>query len=520
MSSKLTYLLVFFLTLFVTGINLFGYPLLQGDEGVYVGQAWWLVHFGQISPYTYWYDHFPFGWLQIGLWQLFTNGPFTFGLAVFSGRVFISLLVSLTNVFVFEITKKLTKRSEIAFLASLLFALSPLCLYFHRQILLDNIATFWLMLAILIFIKNRGFLINYFFSGLFFGLSFLSKEAVIFFLPAFFYGLFIFTKKANRSFSFLLFLTTFFILISLFPMLALVKKEFFPSSWTGSGPHVSLLETIKYQAGRGNQLAFWQKESEFNHSLAQWLNLDRYFLLWATWSLLVLLVKSPSRKHRLIPIFSLSFLLFLLRGGTVLGFYLIPLLPFLSINLALFFDLVLKKISGASPANSLEAESSEAPIEIGAKEDASHIFSSIAVIFLIIFLSFLYQPTLQTYFLKDQTWPLRQAIDYAKQNFPQESVIVTDFTPWVDLRLKRNPEDKDFPNVEWFYKVESDPAIRINKLNNDWHKVDYFILTQEMVFEIDKGGYPFIKEILENSSLIAEFSENNQPGWVKIYKVN
>jgi len=45
------------------GWNMFRYPLYLTDEGIYMEQAWSVIKEGKLSPYTYFYDHAPMGWL-------------------------------------------------------------------------------------------------------------------------------------------------------------------------------------------------------------------------------------------------------------------------------------------------------------------------------------------------------------------------------------------------------------------------------------------------------------------------
>src|SRR5256885_13057153 len=48
--------------------HLFLYPLYITDEGIYMQQAWSVLREGQLSPYTYSYDHAPVGWLVLAGW--------------------------------------------------------------------------------------------------------------------------------------------------------------------------------------------------------------------------------------------------------------------------------------------------------------------------------------------------------------------------------------------------------------------------------------------------------------------
>ena len=44
-----------------TGFNMFQFPHYESDEGTYVSSAWAMFREGQLSYYTYNYDHPPLG---------------------------------------------------------------------------------------------------------------------------------------------------------------------------------------------------------------------------------------------------------------------------------------------------------------------------------------------------------------------------------------------------------------------------------------------------------------------------
>ena len=74
------------------GWNVFRYPLYLTDEGIYMGQAWAVLRDGRLSPYTYFYDHAPMGWLTIAGWVGILPGSFSaFGNAINTGRVLMLL---------------------------------------------------------------------------------------------------------------------------------------------------------------------------------------------------------------------------------------------------------------------------------------------------------------------------------------------------------------------------------------------------------------------------------------------
>ena len=74
------------------GYNLFNYPLYVTDEGIYIQQAWSVLREARLSPYTYFYDHAPAGWLVIAAWVAILPSQFqTFGSAIDTGRALMLL---------------------------------------------------------------------------------------------------------------------------------------------------------------------------------------------------------------------------------------------------------------------------------------------------------------------------------------------------------------------------------------------------------------------------------------------
>lgn len=109
--------------------------------------------------------------------------------------------------------------------------------------------------------------------------------------------------------------------------------------------------------------------------------------------------------------------------------------------------------------------------------------------------------------------------------------MVIDNFAFVDMRILKNKDKKVFPNADWFWKVESDPEIRKEKLKDNWKNIDYILLTHEMVARMKTGELSFLKRAFENSILVKDFPpkdldkrdvENfySETGdWAALYKV-
>src|SRR5262249_37356997 len=158
----------------------FGYPYYEDDEGTYMAQAQVVVTQGKLAPYTYWYDHAPVGWMQIGLWTLLTNGFNTFGFSVNSGRVFMLVLHGVSRLLLLGIAKKTTQSFFPGVLAILIFSLSPLAIANQRRVLLDNVMTVWMLLSLYLVLGEHRRLLHYVASAIAFGIGFLSKESIVY----------------------------------------------------------------------------------------------------------------------------------------------------------------------------------------------------------------------------------------------------------------------------------------------------------------------------------------------------
>src|SRR5256712_12289605 len=91
------------------GYNLFNYPLYVTDEGIYIQQAWSVLREARLSPYTYFYDHAPAGWLVIAGWVAILPSQFqTFGNALDTGRALMLVVHVANTFFLYRVTARLS----------------------------------------------------------------------------------------------------------------------------------------------------------------------------------------------------------------------------------------------------------------------------------------------------------------------------------------------------------------------------------------------------------------------------
>ena len=161
------------------GYNMFHYPLYVTDEGIYIQQAWSVLREARLSPYTYFYDHAPAGWLLSPAWVAVLPSQFqTFGSAIDTGRAL--MLVVHCRQHVPALRRDRAALGQPAGAPSwrpFFFNVSPLAIFYQRQVLLDNLMVFWMLLALYLLTRaDRRVVTADVAPGIAFGLALLTKE--------------------------------------------------------------------------------------------------------------------------------------------------------------------------------------------------------------------------------------------------------------------------------------------------------------------------------------------------------
>lgn len=485
------------------GINMFHFPYYENDEGTYMSQAWSLLTQGKMAPYTYWYDHAPAGWFLIALWVFMSGGFFTFGMSVNSGRVLMLILHILSTFFVFKISKKFSNNLVAPVIASLIFSLSPLGIYFQRRVLLDNIMTFWVLLAFYLLLFNKVKLRYIFLSALAFGIAILSKENAIFFIPGFIALLYQVSHKYHRRFAIIHWVVIMGSVTSLYFLYAILKGEFFPpfTLFGGNTPHVSLIESIKYQLSRPGGSIFDFQKGLFWYYSRMWLSEDKLLILGGAFGTVILtLLSIRKRKFLSISLLSIGFIYFLMRGGEIIEFYIIPIIPILGITIGLTLGEFLSLFKRPSIRY-------------------LYVVCSLLILFSVLgyyALYGMYNRGLNIY-TTDQTKSQIVALNWMRKNINPQYVVAIDDYAYIDLHDPNNPSHITFPKSEWYWKLDLDNQIKSQIIDNSSDNIDVIAETPQMGEDIAGGSLPLLSAALKNSQPVEAFSNAN---WdVQFWKV-
>jgi len=430
----------------------------NGDEGIYTGQALAVLRDGRLAPYTYWYDHAPAGWILLAAWMAASGGPHTFGGVIDSGRVLMLLLHLAMIHRLYRVARACGCAPAPAALATLLFSLSPLAIFYQRPITLDNMMLFWVLLSLDLLLDGQGRLSRVTVSGFCFGVALLTKETAIFLLPAM---LFIAVRERRRHqgrFAVLGWVLPMMILTSWYPLYAALKGELLPVALSAAlfgdtQPHVSLIETLLWQSKRDGGGMFNLDNQFWQMVRTDWMVRDPIMLVGGAAAIVLNLLRGIRNRQILaVALLGLFPLYYLARGGLVFNFYVVFAIPFVCLNIAALLASICARIPGWA----------------GAVVVAT-IVGALVV----------------TYVQAGMALPLytnrsseagRAAIAWIRQSLPAQSVIVADDSFWPDLREPKLGAPA-FPNVHSHWKVGSDPEVREGIFHNDWHSVDYLIMT-------------------------------------------
>lgn len=470
------------------GWNMYRSPAINitDDEGTYVSQAWAVDNLHQLASYTYWYDHPPLGWIQIGGYAWLTDAWSRAPYSVAVGREFMLVVDLVACVLLYALGRRLSLSRWASAAAVVLFAASPLALQYHRMVWLDNIGVAWMIAALLFAASKRASLSSTVGSAVCLAVGVLSKETVLILAPVVLYVLWQHSDVRTRRYRVVMFSTLSGTLVLFYPLYAAVKNELFP----GPG-HVSLLWAIGWQLKlrRPNGSIFdnFSGAADYFHS---WLRLDPWLLaIGLALALPALLVPAPGvRRLRPLAFGLILQLLLMLRHGYLPEAYIVAMLPFAALVVAGSADQVARLTMPRIRARQWHLLPVALPLLVcafalallWARADASQLTGGSNV-----------RATQAVAWIKTHTTPGRDH-------------VVTDDNVWLDLvRAGYDPHPPHW-SVVWAYKLGTDPSV---KLPPGDRAVDYFMYAVDPIYAAKES--PQIVAPYRQSRIVAVFGSGD-----------
>jgi 4-amino-4-deoxy-L-arabinose transferase-like glycosyltransferase len=466
-------------------LNIAGSPQRIDDEGTYTAQAYAVTAFGQLSHYTYFYDHPPLGWIQIAGYAQLTGAFARYAFAVFAAREAVVVASIISVVLLWFLARKLGLSRPASAAAGLIFALSPLAIQFHRTVYIDNIATPWLLAAFLLALSRRTQLASYAASAACFSVAVLSKETYLLALPFLIWMLLRSANPATRRYTLSVAGSVFVLIGSSYVLLAAVKGELFPGR-----DRVSLLGGVSFQlATRNGSGSPLDPNSLISKVFAQYWHLDPVLIILGALASMVGLFLVSVRPFAAMMVF---LLLFMLRPGGYLPVpYVIMLIPFAALLIAAVTDRAVAALRAGSRLKPLP-------------------WLAVATAALVTAVP-LWTIQNRGFFLSDLDSPLVSAEKWVETNVAHDNRLIVDDSMWVDLERAGWARN----NVVWYYKVDTDPAVKAQSPQG-WKDSDYVITTNSMRTFPD--GFPQVRKAIDNSIVVASFGSGIQQ--VDIRRIN
>ncbi|ROQ03956.1 MULTISPECIES: glycosyltransferase family 39 protein [unclassified Curtobacterium] len=488
-AASLTWLLpVVAVTVIVQAWNMSGTPQRIDDEGTYTAQAWAIMHLGEITHYTYWYDHPPLGWIQIagytGLTGAFARYPF----AVEAGREAMVFFSAVSSILLFVLARRLGAGRITAAAAGLVFALSPLALQYHRTVYIDNVATPWLLAAFVLVLSRRQQLAGFAGAAACLGIAVLSKETYLLALPFLIWMAIRRADKSTRRYTLSVAGAVLVVIGGGYLLLAAVKGELLPSSG-----RVSLFEGITYQLGsRSASGSLFDPGSLANAAASQWWALDPVFIVLGSAAAVVGLFLRRVRPIAAMLVFLLA-MMFRPNGYLPVP-YVIMLIPFAALLVAYTAERAVLAIAGRVRTRTR--------LGAGTRRGLGITWAVTTAVALVVAVP-LWGTQLRGFVLGNLDLPMQQAEQWVGDNVSKSSRLLVDDAMWVDLvedGFARN-------NVVWYYKLDTDGAVE-RQSPNGWKDSDYVITTDSM--RTGGNSSSDIRQAIENSTAVATFGSGDQ----------
>lgn len=488
-AASLTWLLpVVAITVIVQAWNMSGTPQRIDDEGTYTAQAWAIMHLGEITHYTYWYDHPPLGWIQIagytGLTGAFARYPF----AVEAGREAMVFFSAVSSILLFVLARRLGAGRITAAAAGLVFALSPLALQYHRTVYIDNVATPWLLAAFVLVLSRRQQLAGFAGAAACLGIAVLSKETYLLALPFLIWMAVRRADKSTRRYTLSVAGAVLVIIGGGYLLLAAVKGELLPSSG-----RVSLFEGITYQLGsRSASGSLFDPGSLANAAASQWWALDPVFIVLGSAAAVVGLFLRRVRPIAAMLVFLLA-MMFRPNGYLPVP-YVIMLIPFAALLVAYTAERAVLSIAGRVRTRTR--------LGTGTRRGLGITWAVTTAVALVVAVP-LWGTQLRGFVLGNLDLPMQQAEQWVGDNVSKSSRLLVDDAMWVDLvedGFARN-------NVVWYYKLDTDGAVE-RQSPNGWKDSDYVITTDSM--RTGGNSSSDVRQAIENSTAVATFGSGDQ----------
>ena len=456
-------------------------PVFQDDEGTYTFQAR-AIYDGLLAPYSYWYDHPPFGWMQLAAFGWIPDLLGLGGSAVGAMRYVVASYLVVTTLLIYALARRLRLHKAFAAGAALLFVLSPLTLELGRQVFLDNIAMPWILAAFVLALSPKQNLLASIGAGVCFSIGVLSKETMAVYGPVLLFVLWQNAHHRTRSFSVVGFLTIGGLVLLSYPLMALLKGELFPREGRSTLWDALLFQLVERE-GSGY---IWEDGSQKAQLFDGWSYYDSSLLLGGLLAAGVMLV---FRRYRWVGLAVIMFSLPVVASqGYLPAMYIMAVLPFLALAVAAVFHEVWSRWSAAVSTTWL-------------RRGIQVVMASVLLATLHATLVPAYEDHLSSTLTEDKNAEWDDTVAWVKGNLARDTIIAVPPSMWQEFRDAGWPDEWSVVSAE---KVDLDPSEFPDIHPEGWRALDYVVLNPTVKNNLDYLGLDELQQAVDNSTIAWE----------------
>jgi hypothetical protein len=313
-------------------------------------------------------------------------------------------------------------------------------------------------------------------------------------------------RQRNYRFVFSFWLFGCFSVVSVYFLLAVLKNELLPSNFNFNlnqppAGHVSLLYTIWQQLHR-NQGGITNLNSTFwTFSLGAWLPKDMFLLaggMVATLFNLFIGLRDRKRHYGelVVSLLALSYAFYLVRGSVMLEFYVVPLIPFLAINMGMVVSRIVRVVPEGKRL---------------------WVLSGMArTILLGAFFTVLISPFGNYVLVRDQyhkivlhdlyklplTAMQQEQLAFIRAHISPNATVIMDDDLWIQLHDVR----PYYPYAVSHWNASGDPDVSNKLFHKNWQNIDYIVMSNKMLTSMQQnnsdGSENYILEALQHATPI------------------
>ena len=479
--------------------NLQGYPgRANDDEGTYVDRAWAMLNTHHLSNYTYYWDH-PFaGWATIAAWAGLTDGFSRDSRSVMVGRELMWVATLVSCILLYVLARRIDIRRPFAVAAVVLFGLSPLDIWYHRMVSLDNLATVWALAGLALAASRRRSWAAAIGSGACFAIAFWNKETILLLLPTALFLLWQNTEKSTRFANISSFCAVCFGGIAFYPLLAILKGELLPGR-----RHDSLWsEGVVYQLfSRQSTGSLLNTHSGTYQQFHTWLVLDPWVLLGGAAATIAGFLICRLRPLALALLLQIAAMV---KSGYVPYAFVTAMLPFAALLIAGTADAWWQPANRAYRRHRRRmSRLIKVVIAIAGKVSVASAVALFAVVVLPHWLSSMQKEANYNGFATETA-----AVNWVSEHVPAGDMVVCDAYPWLDIKRQTHA------TPVYLWQIDADPQVMRDELPKGYKSISYMMLEPSSPLTFAAlPGRPTLQQAMAHSVVVKTF------GSIVIYKV-